>query len=235
MALLLLITSLYSFAQFDPKFDYSTFIGRLTDRNIQNNILKIKFENNNIKYFRAGDALKFKIPKINNDFCLANIQDVEDHYLTIYTGDLSLCWDKESVFRRGMQIFFQSTTLHERVNQAYEFRQTFLKQKEDFLLQLNSINNFLYTFKEHQIQKAAIYDKKIAKIQQEKQQALDNLLAEKENKIELQKALVKKVRWVKEQIRYYEVHRIEPIIDKWNQDQNIGLPVVSKPPNILKK
>lgn len=228
----IILTFLVNFSIFDPQFDYSHFLGRLTDRDKLSNTLKIKVETSNIRFLRSADALKFSIPTINTNFCQANVQDIQEsngNYLTIYTPDIKACWDdNDHLLRRGMQISFVSPTLQERVVAAEQMRQVYIKQKEDFLIQLNSINNFLYTFNEQITHAVSNYDKKLHQLQQERQQQIDQLLSDKENKIKIQKELVKKVEWIKNQLKYYQIERIEPVLDRWNQDLKTGFPVVPK-------
>ena len=48
--------------------------------------IKIKVENNNIKFFRAGDFIRFKKVKGSNNYCGANVKDLENFYLVLYVN-----------------------------------------------------------------------------------------------------------------------------------------------------
>ena len=50
---------------YDPKHDYSTFTGRVTDRDDTASIVKISSENRNIKFFRSGDMVRFRLASKN--------------------------------------------------------------------------------------------------------------------------------------------------------------------------
>ncbi|MBF0206738.1 MAG: hypothetical protein HQK53_07590, partial [Oligoflexia bacterium] len=54
---------------FDPNIDYTRFYGRISDRDTKGKIIKIRIENNNIKFFRAGDLVEFARASIPNSFC----------------------------------------------------------------------------------------------------------------------------------------------------------------------
>ncbi|MFN8370179.1 MAG: hypothetical protein U0T83_06090 [Bacteriovoracaceae bacterium] len=216
---------------YDPAIDYSRFTGRVTDKDVSENILKIESENKNIKFFKAGDEVKFRIARQDkqNDKCKGFVRGIEENYLILFVEDLKKCWEKSEYFRRGTMISFFADILKTRVVEASIYRMQLIRKKEDYLKQLNSINHFIWSFDQIKVEKAAEYDRRIIELQKQKQEALDRLLTEKTEKIYLQKELVYRANQTDESIKQYRVERQELFIDRWHLDQNLGVPVGKRP------
>ncbi|MBF0363203.1 MAG: hypothetical protein HQK49_19430 [Oligoflexia bacterium] len=219
---------------FDLNVDYSKFYGRITDRDKSGNVYKIKVENNNIKFFRASDALTFTEVKGKQKPCEALVRGVEDYYITIYVSNLSSCKKDEEFFRIGTQLNLNSEILRERVHYASQYRAILLKMRSDFLSQLSEINNYIANHRQEEIKVAADYDKKIVQLQLDKRRALDKLTWEKKENIRLQAELIKKMDSVDEGIKYYRVEREEHLVDRWHLDRDLGLPVGNQPQEAIK-
>jgi hypothetical protein len=219
----------------DENINYKLFDGRVTDKDDKGRILKIKVENNNSKFFRAGDVVYFKINRryaVNQ--CKAFVRQVEPFYFTILVQDFSNCWDENNYFRRGTVLNFESEDLARRVEEASKYRSLLLVRKDDFLKQLNGINNFVWGFDQHKVKKAAKYDKRINEMQIEKRKALDNLILKKQENLVLQNELMRKLDSIDESLHYYKIERQELLLDRWDHAHNRALPV-GRRPQILKK
>jgi hypothetical protein len=133
----------------DPNVDYERFSGRVSDKDDNQRIFKVHVENNNTKFFRAGDLVDFKVNlKENKNFCRGFVRSVEDFHFTIYVESLAPCYSSKEYFRRGTVLNFYSKVLALRVFEASKYREQLILRKEDFLKQLNGINHFLWTFGE---------------------------------------------------------------------------------------
>ena len=218
---------------FDPKFDYSKFSGRVTDRDATASIVKISSENRNVKFFRAGDLVKFKIQNSQmSEYCEGHVRSIEENYFVMYIKDLFPCFPKEEYFRRGSAIIMQSEKLAIRVHEASIYRASLINKKKDFMGQLNSINSSVWNFEENKIQIAAEYDKKVLEIEALKLRALDELLAKRNDQIKLQKELAFRLDSVDRELKFYRLEKEELLIDRWHQDQDLGLPVYERPEEI---
>ncbi len=164
---------------YDPSFDYTHFYGRITDRGEDNNILKIESENPNTKLLQLGDVVYFTIPVKGNrrqkDPCQATVRGIEDQYFVVYLNNIRQCWPQDDYLRRGTRLAFDAPIMATRAVDASRYRQTLIQNKNDFFKQLSEINNFLASFEQKRLQVAALYDKQIAKILQEKRHALELL------------------------------------------------------------
>lgn len=220
----------------DPNVNYEYFVGRVTDKDKTGRILKIQVENNNTKFFRAGDELAFYVSSRTNEMsCKATVRSIEDYYFIIYVSDLSKCWPENKYFPRGMQLKFESTTLAQRVFTASKYREVLVKRKEGHIKQLNNINNFLWTYEQQRMKTAAEYDKQINELRKKKQLAIDNLLQTKQENILLQVELVKKLDAIDESLQHFRIERKEPITDRWNLDHDLSLPVGHKPQKLKER
>ena len=219
---------------FDPKVDYSLFRGRVSDRDATSNILKVRSDNKNTKFFRTGDRLYFTVlSRSTRDNCEAFIRSVEEGYFVIYVKDINLCWDSNDYFRRGSLLSFTSPQLETRIKEASLHRVLLLKRRKNFFKQLNSINHFVWSYDQKKVILAADYDKKMVEIQKQKQKAIDFLLLKKRDKIRLQKELAFKLDELDKDLGFYRIEKDELYMDRWNTDQDLGLPV-SKRPHKLK-
>ena len=215
---------------YDPSVDYSLFVGRITDRDITNKIYKIKSENNNIKFFRAADALFFKENERQEFDCQAFVQGVEDFYIVVHIPHLEYCREDEGAFRIGTQVLGVSKILKERILYASQYRLILLKRKEDLIKQMTVTNEFLWTFKEEEIKLASFYDKKILLLEEQKKQALLDLQDKRSESIKLQKALADRLSFLDENLQFYRISGEEYFHDRWHLDHDLGPSMETKPP-----
>lgn len=218
---------------YDPKFDYAHFSGRVTDRDATTSIVKVSSENRNVKFFRAGDLVEFKIQNNkDSDYCQGHVRSIEDHYFVMYVKDLFPCFPKEEYFRRGTALIMQSEKLAVRVREASVYRASLLNKKKDFMLQLNGINSDVWNFEEKKIQVAAEFDQRIAEIEKEKTKALDALLAQKNDQVKLQRELAYRLDNIDKELIFYRIEKDELLLDRWHLDKDLGYPVYEKPEEI---
>lgn len=217
----------------DPNVDYERFSGRVSDKDDSGKIFKIKVENNNTKFFRAGDAVSFRINlKNTKPYCKGFVRSVEDFHFTIYVESLGPCYSSKEYFRRGTVLNFYSKVLAQRVFEATKYREQLIFRKDDFLTQLNDINHFLWTFDQQKVKTAADYDEQINRLQREKRKALDDMITLKQERLVLQNELMKKLNELDESLLFYRVERQELLTDRWESDHDQGLPVGHRPQNI---
>lgn len=217
----------------NPEIDYERFSGRVTDKDDSSRILKVKVENNNAKFFRAGDQVLFKVNRLDNrKYCKAFVRNVEDFHFTIYVESFEPCYSTSKYFLRGTVLNFYSKTLGVRVFEATKYREQLIVRKEDFLKQLNDINHFLWTFDQQKVKTAANYDEEINRLMREKRKALDDMIALKQERLNLQNELMQRLTELDESLKFYRVERQELITDRWNLDHDLGLPVGQRPQKI---
>lgn len=220
----------------DPRVDYERFSGRVSDKDDQSRVFKIQVENNNTKFFRAGDLVLFKVNhKENRDYCTGHVRNVEDFHFTIHVENLSPCFSEQEYFRRGTVLNFYSKVLANRVFEASQYRDQLIVRKEDFLKQLNDINHFLWTFDQQKVKTAAEYDEQIGRLQREKRKALDDMITLKQEQLVLQNELMKKLSELDGSLQFYRVERQELLTDRWELDHDLGLPVGQRPQDIKKE
>jgi hypothetical protein len=220
----------------DPNVDYERFTGRVSDRDDNQRIFKVHVENNNTKFFRAGDLVDFKVNlKENKKYCRGFVRSVEDFHFTIYVESLAPCYSDKDYFRRGTVLNFYSKVLALRVFEASKYREQLVLRKEDFLKQLNGINHFLWTFDQQKVKTAADYDEQINRLQREKRRALDDMITLKQERLVLQNELMKKLNELDESLGFYRVERQELMTDRWQMDHDQGLPVGHRPQEIQKQ
>lgn len=214
----------------DPTVDYENFSGRVSDKDDSERIFKIHVENNNTKFFRAGDQVLFKVNlKENKNFCRGFVRTVEDFHFTIYVENLAPCYSSTEYFRRGTVLNFYSKTLSGRVFEATKYREQLILRKEDFLKQLNDINHFLWTFDQQKVKVAADYDEQINRLQREKRKAIDDMITLKQERLVLQNELMSKLNELDESLLFYRVERQELMTDRWELDHDQGLPFGQRP------
>ena len=220
---------------FDDTRNYGTFTGRVTDRDLNTNILKVSSENGNIKFFRSGDLVKFMVVKVGRGLCEGYVRSVEDGYFVIYLKDIFPCFGSKRYFRRGTLLAFSSRRLKERVGDASQYRVLLLKRKQDFFKQLNSVNHFLWSFDQQRVLTAVDYDKKIILLKKAKENALELLIHKKRDKIRRQKELVFRLDSVEKDLLFYRIDNNELLVDRWHLDHDLGLPVGRRPQKTRKK
>ncbi len=218
----------------DPTLDYSVFTGRVSDKDAAGRVFKVHVENNNSKFFRAGDVVYFRVQEREGAKCKGFVRTVEDHYFAMHVENLTSCWSSE-YFRRGTVLRFESPVLPQRVFEASQFRQIVLARKDDFLRQLNGINHFLWNFDQEKVKVAAEFDTRILEMQNAKQRALDDLVHQRQEKMVLQGELMKRLNETDESLRFYRVERRELLTDRWNQDHDMSLPVGQRPQELRKE
>ncbi len=214
---------------FDPEFDYSQFTGRVTDRDKTTHILKVSSENKNTRFFQTGDKLSFRMASKKTKMCDSTVRSVEKGYFIIHVSDWEPCFSKGEYFRRGSMLVFYSQNLVERVRNAALYRLLLMKRRKDFFNQLNGINRFVWSYNQQRVKEVANFDQQIIALQREKQRALEDLLAKKEENIKLQKELVMRIDRLDRDLEIYRVDKSEPMIDRWHLDQDLGLPVEKRP------
>jgi hypothetical protein len=223
-------------ASIDPNFDYERFSGRVTDKDDSARIFKVKTENNNSKFFRAGDEVLFKLNlKEDRRYCKGFVRSVEDFHFTMYVETLAPCFSSDDYFKRGTILNFYSKVLGLRVFEASKYREQLILRKEDFLKQLNDINHFIWTFDQQKVKTAANFDEEINRLQREKRKALDDLISLKHERLILQTELMKKLNELDESLIFYRVERQELMTDRWNQDHDVGLPMGQRPQDIKQR
>ena len=214
---------------FDPNLDYKKFSGRMTDRDKVGDILKVFTENKNIKFFRPGDPLEFRLPNQSNTFCRGFIKVVEKNYLTLYVKNLFKCFKKGEYIRRGSQMVFYAPILEERVKDAGLYRIILLRKKQEYWDQLRKMNQFIWNYDQRKIKVSADYDKRIVALENKKRKELDILLGKKRDQVFLQKEIVKKIEMLDSDLDFYIIDQYEPELDRWHLDHDLGLPVGKKP------
>ena len=217
----------------DPNVDYERFSGRVSDKDDDSRIFKVQVENNNTKFFRAGDQVLFKLNlKEGKEFCKGFVRSVEDFHFTIFVESLAPCYSSTDYFRRGTVLNFYSKNLSQRVFEASKYREQLILRKEDFLKQLNGINHFLWTFDQQKVKTASDYDEQINRLQREKRKALDDMISLKQERLVLQNELMRKLNELDESLSFYRVERQELMTDRWNSDHDLGIPVGQRPQEI---
>lgn len=218
---------------YDTKADYETFSGRVTDRDATSSIVKISSENKNVKFFRAGDLVEFKVEsRKEGDYCQGYVRSLEPDYFVMYTKDLFPCFPKEEYFRRGTALVMHSEKLAQRVREASVYRASLMDKKKDFMGQLNDINNGIWNFEERKVQLAADFDRRMNEIEKEKTKALDELLSKKNDEIKLQRELAFRLDTIDKELDFYRIEKHELLFDRWHLDKDLGYPVYEKPEEI---
>ena len=221
---------------YDINFDYEKFSGRVTDRDETSSIVKVSSENKNTKFFRAGDLVEFRIQNSSNDkFCQGFVRSLEPDYFIMYARDLFPCLPKEEYFRRGTVLVMQSEKLGQRVREASVYRASLIDKKQDYMIQLNGINNGIWNFEERKVVVAAEFDRRIAEMEKEKIKALDELITKKNDEIVLQRELAFQLDNIDKELDFYRIEKHELMFDRWHLDKDLGYPVFDKPEEIRPK
>jgi hypothetical protein len=216
-------------AYYDPNVDYARFSGRISDRDDGHNIFKVQSENSNIRFFRAGDYIKFTIPNISKESCEAYIRSVETGYFVMYVTSVYPCFSEGEYFRRGTILHIFSERLVERIHDASNYRILLLKRREDFFRQLNHVNHFVWSYDQEKIKLAAEYDQQMIELQKKKQKALENLVEKKKDSQILQKELAQRLDLMDNDLEFYRIGKNELFVDRWNSDKDSSAPVQNFP------
>ncbi len=223
-------------ALYDPKANYAKFSGRVTDRDETSSIIKVSSESMNVKFFRAGDPVFFKVQNdTDKEYCEGYVRSIEDEFFVVFVKDLAPCFPGDNYFRRGTALVFHSDRLAKRVREASVYRGSLITKKKDYLSQLNNLNRNVYSFEERKVQVAAEFDKKILQLEQEKLKALDRMLNERNEYIRLQRELTYRLDNLDKELRFYQIERQELQFDRWHMDKDFGYPVYEKPVDIRKE
>ncbi len=214
---------------FDPEFVYSEFTGRVTDRDKTASIIKVSSETKNIKFFRSGDPVRFRLAGHSTNLCTGFVRSVEKNFFVLYVKDITRCWGETSYLRRGAMLVFDSEQLAARVLDASNFRIILLKRRRDYFKQLNDINHFVWSFDQERIKMASEFDEKITALRQAKQKALDMLNVKKEDSINLQRELSYRLDKLDKDLEFYRIDKDEPKVDRWHLDHDLGKPVAKRP------
>ena len=202
-----LIGELDSF--YDAKVDYTSFMGRTTDRDKSGNIIKVTSENGNIKFLQTGDRVNFGLPKSQDKQCTGHVRGTEKKYFILYVRDYHPCWKKNDYFRRGTILSFHSPILASRVRDASIHRSLLITKRRDYLRQLDETNNFLWSYNQKRILAAAEYDKQILKLHHAKQKSLGKILTQKKDSVKLREELVKRLDKIDKDIDHYRIEVYE--------------------------
>ena len=221
---------------YDVRFDYTSFSGRVTDRDSTASVVKISSESKNVKFFRAGDLVEFKLQtNKEGEFCQGFVRSIEPDYFVMFTKDLIPCFPKDEYFRRGTVLIMHSEKLSQRVREASVYRASLMNKKKDFMEQLNSINNGIWNFEERKVQMAADFDRRIIELEKEKLRALDELLTKKNDEIKLQRELAFRLDNIDNELIFYRIDKNELLVDRWHLDHDLGYPVYDRPEEIRPK
>jgi hypothetical protein len=207
----------------DPREDYSIALGRVTDRDKTRRVLKVYFENHNVRFLQSGDKIQFKVyGKKSNRLCRSYVRTVELDYVIMEVEDFTPCWNTKQYFRRGTILQFFSPKIQQRVYEASKMREILLLKKDQFLKQLNEVNNFLHFFELEKVKKTAEYDRKIEAMKTEKIQALKDLFKEKKEKARLQAQLKLDLTDIDQSLKFYRIDRTEILKDRFQLDHDLG-------------
>ena len=223
---------------YDPGFDYSRFLGRVSDRNKGSTLFKIATENENIRFLKPGDQVSASIrgnTPLVGPTCHGLVRGVEKNYLILFIADIGSCHDIGDYFRRGTQMEFQSKVLAQRVLEASRFRLSLIARKRDFLKQLSEVNTYLWSFDQIKVKTVSKYDLEILALERDKERELDNLIVEKNQKIRLQEELASQLDKIDGDLVHYRVSRPELLHDRWNKDHDLSHPVGPRPLPIKEK
>ena len=210
--------------------EYSKFYGRITDRNQRGNILKIHTENSNIKLFQAGDITKFFMAsKVSKEACIGYVRDVENNYLVLSVNNIDKCWSQFGRIRRGSMIKLESEILAKRIIDAGIFREVLIKRKNDYLKQLEEVNNFLLSFKQNKVIELARIEQEIVQLQEKKIRKANSLNLKRKDYIHLQRELNFRLDKLNEDIETYRLEKVRLLRDRWARDHDLGKPIGARP------
>lgn len=215
---------------YDPTKDYSSFEGRITDRDDTKTIFKVHSDNTNTKFLRAGDTMSFHIAhQEEEEACTGYVRSTEEKYFVLYVADMARCYRNDEYFRRGSILLFNSPMLASRVKDASSYRVNLIERRKDFYQQLSDINHFIWTYDQQKVLTSAEYDKKILALREAKQKALDSLIDKKKDYHRLQGELMRRLDALDKDLDFYRIGNEDTTLDRWNRDQNLGLPVGKRP------
>lgn len=214
----------------DQSVDYSSFTGRVTDRDRTSNILKLSSENKNIRFFRAGDLVEFRLASDERSrLCEGNVRSIEEGHFVIFVKDLNRCFNPDAYFRRGTMLVFRSEQLANRIIEASKYRVLLIKRRRDYFEQLNRINHFIWSYDQERVKVAADYDRRILELQEARERAIAGLNKSKQDNLRLQRELMVQLDELDRDLDFYRISRDELWVDRWHLDHDAGLPVGRRP------
>ena len=223
-------------AFYDTSEDYSKTVARITDRDATGTVFKVKGEDENLKFLRSGDLIMFHMPgKNKKEKCEGYVRSAEFDYLIIFVKDSMKCWKSDGHIRLGTILKIYSDDLDARVAEASIHRVALLKRKNDYVLQLRSINNFVWSYNAKRVQVSADYDQKILDMKDQKARALSSISLKKKNSINLQDDLAFKLDKIEKELEFYRVRAREFYSDRWFMDHDLGKPINKRPQPLKKK
>ena len=213
----------------EEKFiDYSYFYGRVSDLSKDQKMIRFSTENRNIKLFRAGDTLRFRVIKDKDgEECIGHVRDSDENYLVFSVTSYAPCLGDRLKMRIGNILRVNSEALFSRIKDAKVFREVLKKRKKDFLSQLNEVNTWLWTFKQQKLKSTAKYDQEISKLQLAKQQEISNLNLKRKDYLHLQRELKFRLDKLDQDLELYRIENSKVLRDRWAKDRDLGIEVVS--------
>lgn len=219
---------------FDPSVDYANQTARVSDIDDSKTLYKLKFENNNIKFLKKGDLVKFRVLRNKTELCQGQVRSAEDYFVTIEVATLEPCWNSLDYFRRGTILSVSMPVIEQRIFEATHFKKLLVTKKSDFYTQLKELNNFLYNYDQERVKLIVEYDERMARLMEEKKKAVRALEAKRKESYGLRHELSKKLDEAERDLRFYQIEREEPLVDRWHLSHDLGHPVGTTPQNIIK-
>lgn len=219
---------------YDPKVNYTEQVARVSDYDDTQKFYKLHFQNNNVKFLKKGDILKFRILNTKGAQCQGQVQKIENFFITVKVANLAICWRRTDYFRRGTLLKVSMPIMDHRVYEAVSFRKVLVQQKSDFLRQLQGINNFLYNYDQEKVKLMVNYEERMARLMEEKKKALRALQAKRQESYQLRQVLSKKLDKLDHDLRFYQVEREEQLVDRWDLSHDQGLPLSYRPQKPIK-
>lgn len=218
-------------APYEPQQDYSRFMGRVTDKNREENILKVETEAGNARLLKTGDMVEFR-PQylgIPGGLCRGFVRDTEEKHIVFSVEALSLCSKKE-YFRRGTLLSFFSPVLPRRVRDAVTLRARLLERREDFYNQLNDINHFIWSYDQQKVLARTGYERQIADLRRRMARSLNALISKKNDYIRLRGELARRLDAMDKDLAFYALNAPSRQKEFWEYDHESNLPVLKGPP-----
>lgn len=190
---------------FDQTKDYSRFSGRVSDRNQSHTHLKISSESKNMKFFRTGDQIYFRLSNRDTEYCSGYVRNVEEGYIVITHNSLKPCLGKQNFILRGTSLLLFSERLNERVRDADLYHRVLSRKKKNFRNQYNEVNHFIYSFHQQRLKLASEFDRKIHNLKEKKDIALQRIIDKKRESAILQKELNRKILELEKNLQFYTI------------------------------
>ena len=154
------------------------------------------------------------------------MRDTDGNYIVFSVASFTPCSLDGERLRVGSLMKLESFMLSERVSDAKVYRDVLLKRKDDFLVQLNEVNQWLWSFKQQKLKETAKYDQEIEKIKLEKFKALSNLNMKRKDYLHLQRELKFRLDELDRDIEFYRIQNSRVMRDRWAMDRDLGIETV---------